>query len=203
MLRDGGRRVGIAHEVVGENHHVVGIAGVGKGIAQGAADALGILGTGETAGVAHRVAGRSAEEGHVDMDVAIGDGRATATMGTEHHRLLEDAVADGLGQLATHTGGGDAGHDAILDVLDEGLVDVVQAGSSHVEVLDATTEVVVEGYRHAVLQTGTADSLLQRNHLLALSLILLAGRGDLALLAVINILLQVLGHLADQSLSFL
>ena len=152
------------------------------------------------------------------MDVAIGDGRATATMGTEHHRLLEDAVADGLGQLATHTGGGDAGHDAILDVLDEGFVDIVQAGSSHVEVLDAhlgnlvhhhvehlvaTTEVVVEGYRHAVLQAGTADSLLQRNHLLALSLILLAGRGDLALLAVINILLQVLGHLADQSLSFL
>ena len=97
-------------------------------------------------------------------------------------------------------------------------MDVVQAGSSHVEVLDAhlgdlvhhhvehlvaTTEVMVEGYRHAVLQAGTADSLLQRNHLLALSLILLAGRGDLALLAVINILLQVLGHLADQSLSFL
>ena len=43
VLRDGVRRVGIRHEVVGENHHLVGILSIGLGISQRAADGLRIL----------------------------------------------------------------------------------------------------------------------------------------------------------------
>ena len=50
--RDGLRHVGIFHEVVGEHHYVLGVAGVGQGVTQRAADALGVLAAGEAACVA-------------------------------------------------------------------------------------------------------------------------------------------------------
>ena len=50
--RDGLGHVGIFHEVVGEHHHVLGITGIGQGVTQRAADALGVFAAGEAAGVA-------------------------------------------------------------------------------------------------------------------------------------------------------
>ena len=55
VLRDGVRRVRIRHEVVGENHHLVGILSIGLGISQRAADGLRILRARVAAGVARVV----------------------------------------------------------------------------------------------------------------------------------------------------
>ena len=98
-------------------------------------------------------------------------------MRTEDDRLLHQAVRDFLCQVAAQTTGGDACDDTILDVLDEWLVNVLQARCSEMQVLEphlsqlvdhhihhlvASAEVVVERNRHAVLQSAAADSLLER-----------------------------------------
>ena len=162
-LGDGVGHVGVGHEVVGEDHDLVGMLCVGQGVAQRAADALGVLGAGIAGGVAEGVGAGGAEEGDVDVQVAVA---------AEDNRLVHDAGADGLGQLAAHAGGGDAGDDAVADVLDQGRVHVLKARCGQVQVLEAhlgelvddhvdhlvaAAEVVVEGDGHAVLKAGAAD----------------------------------------------
>ena len=71
---------------------MVGVFCVGEGIAQRTADRFGVLGAGATRSVAQRVAGRSAEESHIDVQFSISYGAAAAAVRTEHNRLLHEAV---------------------------------------------------------------------------------------------------------------
>ena len=59
---DGHGHIGIVHQVVGDDHYVLGVAGIGQGITQRAADGFGILGAGIAAGVAQFIGRRSTQE---------------------------------------------------------------------------------------------------------------------------------------------
>ena len=183
-LRDGPGGVGIGHQVVGDDDDVVGIGGVGAGIAQGAAGDAVLVVPAVAVGVAVGVAGGSAQEGHVNVQVAGADGAGPAAVGPEHHRAVDEAPGHLLGQLAPHAGGLDMGDDAVLDVADQGGVDRGQGAGRQGQVfiahfrqlihhgvddVVAVAEVVVEADGHAVLQAGAADGLLQGGHQLVLT----------------------------------
>ena len=55
VLRDRVRSVRIRHEVVGEDHHLVGVVSVGQRVTERTADALSVLRARVAAGVAERV----------------------------------------------------------------------------------------------------------------------------------------------------
>ena len=57
-------------------------------------------------------------------------------MRTEDDRLLHQAVRDFLCQVATQTAGRDLRDDAILDVLDEWFVNILQARCCKMQVLE-------------------------------------------------------------------
>ena len=68
--------VGIVYQVIGQDDGVVGILGIGQGITQRTADALGILAGRVTGSVTQGVARRSAQEGNVDVKLTALDGIA-------------------------------------------------------------------------------------------------------------------------------
>ena len=65
--------VGVGYKVVGEYYHLVGIVCIGQGVAQRATYRLCFLRPRVAAGIAQRVARRGAQEGHVDVQVAVHD----------------------------------------------------------------------------------------------------------------------------------
>ena len=206
VLGNGIRHIGIGHEVVGQNHHLVGILGIGLGIAERATDRLGVLRARITGCVTRRVARRCAEESHVDVQVAVADGRATTAVRTEHNGFLHQTVRNLVGEFAAQSAGRNFRHHAVFDVLDERFVNVLQARSGHVQVFEthfgqfidhhvhhfvATAEVVVERNRHAVFQSAATDGFFQRAKF-RFVLLKVCARSDV--LAAFVLLIDGLGH---------
>ena len=182
-LRDGPGGVGICHQVVGNDDHLICIFGICAGIPQRATGNAVLPIPAVSVGVAIGVTGGRTQEGHVDVQIAGPDGAGPAAVGPEYHRTVDEAPGHLLGQLAAHTGGFNVGDDAILDMADQGGVDGGQGAGSQGQVLKAhfrqlihhgvddmvaVAEVVVEADGHAVPKAGASDGLLQGGHQLVL-----------------------------------
>ena len=218
MLRDRVRSVRIRHEVVGEDYHLVGVVSIGQRVTERTADALGVLRARVAAGVAERVGRRSAEERHVDVQLARSDSLAASAVRAEHHRLLHQSVRNLLSQFAAQTRCRNLCDHAVADVLDERFVHVLQARSCEVQILEShlcelshnhvhhlvsTAEVVVERYCHAVLQSRVANSLLERHEFGAFLLQFEARRDVLVCLyIIIYALSHCLSYLLGEGMSF-
>ena len=109
--------------MVGDDDHVVGILGVGAGIAQRAASNAVIIIPAVSIGVAVGVTGGRAQKRHVDMQITAADGAGPSAVGAEHHRAVHKATGDFLRQLAAEAGGLDMGDNAVFDVPDQWCVD--------------------------------------------------------------------------------
>ena len=169
--------------MVGNDDHIVGISGIGTGIAQRAASNAVIIIPTVSIGVAVGVTGGRAQKRHIDVQITAADGAGPAAMGAEHHRTVHKATGDFLRQLTAQAGGLNMGNDPVFDVPDKRRMDVGQRGGRqrqvlvphfrqlvyhHVDDVVSVTEMVVEADGHAVLQPRTADGLFQRRHYLIL-----------------------------------
>ena len=196
ILGNSPRRVGISHQMVGNNDHIVGISGIGTGIAQRAAGNAVIVIPTVAVGIAIGVAGWCSQKRHVDVQITAADGAGPAAVGAEHHRAVHKATGDFLRQLTAQAGGLNMGNDPIFDVPDKRRMDGGQRGSRqrqvlvshfrqlvyhHVDDVVSVTEVVVEADGHAVFQPRTADGIFQRRHHLILLEIPLAEGGGFLL----------------------
>ena len=123
IFGDGPRRVGVGHQMVGDDDHVVGILGVGAGIAQRAAGDAIVIVPAVTVGVAVGVTGGRAQKRHVDVQITAADGAGPSAVGAEHHRAVHKTTGDFLRQLAAEAGGLDMGDNAVFDVPDQWCVD--------------------------------------------------------------------------------
>ena len=182
--------------MIGDDNNVVGILGVGAGIAQRAAGNAALVVAAVAVGVAVGVTGGRAQKRHINVQLTAADGAGPAAVRAEHHRAVHETAGDLLRQLTAEAGGLDMGDDAVFDVLDQGRVDGGQRGRCqrqilvahlrqlihhHVDDVVAVAEVVVEADGHAVAQPRAADSLLQRGHHLVLLVIPLTEGGGLLL----------------------
>ena len=97
------------------------------------------------------------------MDDVIG----TSAVGTELHGVLHDTGADLLAQTGGHIVGHQGGDNTVLDVVDQGHMDIEQCGGIQGQALDAqlcdllhdhvqhivtVTHMVMEGNGHTILQ---------------------------------------------------
>ena len=196
IFGNGPRRVGIGHQMVGDDDHVIGILGVGAGIAQRAAGNAVVIVPAVAVGVAVRVTGGRAQKRHIDVQITAADGAGPAAVGAEHHRAVHKATGDFLRQLTAQAGGLNMGDDAIFDMPDKRRMDGSQRGCRqrqvlvshlrqlvhhHIDDVVAVAEVMVEADGHTVFQSCAADGLLQRRNDFVLLMIPLTEGGGLFL----------------------
>ena len=194
---------------------MVGVLGVGHGVAHGTAVALAA----DAPAVAHGVTGGSSNEGDVDVDLAGLNGTGTAAVAADNGGGLQLAGGDHLAHTATDAGGLDADDLALLNVIGNGIVGRAQAGGGDGQVLEAqlldggshhlvdhivaVPQVVVEGEGHAILGAALLEGLHQGVHHLGVHRLLApagAGRGLLDVLAVHIVLALVhLTAIGEQS----
>ena len=134
---DGAGRVRELHEVIRDDDGRIRHAGVRTGVAQGAAhDGLVVI-SAVAVGVAERVAGRSAQESHVDVQLAGSDRFASAAVGAEDDGEIHQAAGDLFRQFSAHAGRFDVGDDALLDVLDQRRMYGSQGAGCQGQILEA------------------------------------------------------------------
>lgn len=114
----GSGHIGEVDQAVGNDHHMVGILGVGHGIAHGAAVGLAA----DTPAVAHAVRGGSSDESDVDVDLSCLDGTGTAAMGTDNGRSLQLTGGNHLAHPATDAGGLNADDLALFNIIGDGIM---------------------------------------------------------------------------------
>ena len=181
VLRDAGRHAGVGHQMIGDDDHGTRRPGVDEGIAQRTAG----VGTGQAGGVAVFVGRGRADEGHVDFQFAGLDGPWPRPVRPQHHRIVHQAVDDGIAQFAADAAGLDAVDGALADeVHDGGGLDVHHGTGREAQALDAQfadgrehladdhvpfAETVVEGNGHAVLEAAGLDGLGQGGEQLGLA----------------------------------
>ena len=194
-----GREVGKVHQAVGDHHHMVGVLGVGHGVAQGAAVALAA----HAPAVAYAVAGGGGHESDVDVDLSGLNGPGASAVAADDGGGLELARGHHLAHSAPDARGLDADHLALLDVVGDGVVGGAQAGGRDGQIFQAqlldggghhqvdhivpVAQVVVEGEGHAAPGAALAQGLRQTVHQLALLGLFIppgAGRGLLNIFAV-------------------
>ena len=173
---DGLGNVRIRDQVVRQDDDVVGVARVGKGVAQGAADGFCVFRARASGGVAQFVAGGSGKEGHVDVQRTGGDGAAAPAVRAEHDRFLHQAMGYLVGQFPPEAGSGNPRDDTVADMLDQGRVHVGKAGSREMQVPEAhfgqlgdhhvhdpvaAAEMMMERDGHPVLQARSQDGFLE------------------------------------------
>ena len=193
MLRNGPRGIGVRHQVVGNHHHLICIFGICAGIPQRATGNAVLPIPAVSVGVAIGVTGGRTQEGHIDVQVARGDGSGPPTMGTKYHREIHQAPGNLLCQGATQARGLNVCDQSGADVPNQGAVDGSQRGSRqgqipeshgrqliqhHIQDVVAVAEVMVEADGHAVLQSGFPNGFFQRrHHFIPISTALLEGCG--------------------------
>ena len=185
-----GKHIGEVHQAVGHHDDVIGVLGVGHGIAQGTAVALAA----DAAAVAHAVAGGSGHHGDIDVHLAGLDGAGTAAVAADDGRGLQFAGGDDLADLAADTAGLNADHLAVLNVLGHGVMGLAQGGGGdgdviqaqllngglhdHVDHEVAVAQVMMEGEGHAALGAHLLEGVHDAVHDLALlGLFIAAGAG--------------------------
>ena len=99
-------------------YHFVSIVSIYSSIAQYAAVALAADGT----AVAVFVAGRSADEGDIDMSFAGFNGSYAAAVAAHDGQTLQFAVADCLADFAAHAGRLNVGDGAIFNVGNDRII---------------------------------------------------------------------------------
>ena len=178
---------------------MVGVLGVGHGVAQGAAVALAA----HAPAVAYAVAGGGGHESDVDVDLSGLNGPGASAVAADDGGGLELARGHHLAHSAPDARGLDADHLALLDVVGDGVVGGAQAGGRDGQIFQAqlldggghhqvdhivpVAQVVVEGEGHAAPGAALAQGLRQTVHQLALLGLFIppgAGRGLLNIFAV-------------------
>ena len=169
-LGNGPVQQGVGDQAVGDDHHLFGVHGVRRRVAQASAGGLAVL----AGAVAHGVRAGGGDEGHVHRRAAAGDVAGPAAVGAELHRPLQQPPGDLPAQAGGHVVGENPGDHVIADVVRQGLVGVKEGAGvhrqipdaqirdllhDHVEHIVAVSQVVVEGHGHAVSQAGQRNGL--------------------------------------------
>ena len=206
----GSGHIGEVHQAVGNDHHMVGILGVGHGIAHGAAVALAA----DAPAVAHAVRGGSSHKGDVDVNLTGLDGTGTAAVGTDDGGGLQLSGGNDLAHPAADAGGLDADDLALFNIVSDGIMGAAQARCGngqvlqaqlldgglhdHVDHIIAVTQMVMEGEGHTVLGTALLQGVHQSRDDLALLGLLIAagGGGSLVQVLAVHIVLALVNFLA-------
>ena len=170
-LIDGDGGQGIVRQVIGDDHHLVGILGVGKGVAHGTEGGGAV----HAVHVALAVRRGGGNEGDVDVGLAGGQRVGTVAVGAEDSRLFQIAVRDGLPHALVDEVGVDAGDDFLPDHVGQTPVGAVDGAGADGDVMEAhlldlrhdhgkhlvaVPQMMVEGNGHTVLQSAQADDFL-------------------------------------------
>ena len=92
VFRDCPRRVRIGHQMVRDNNNVLGVFCVRSGVAERTAGNAALVVAAVAVGIAVGVAGRRAEERHVDMQLSAADGGGAASVRPEHDRAVDQTA---------------------------------------------------------------------------------------------------------------
>ena len=189
---------------------MVGILGVGHGVAHGAAVALAA----DAPAVAHAVGGRSRHKGDIDVDLTGLNGPGTAAVRTDDGGSLQLTGGDHFAHPATDTGGLDADDLALLDIVGNGVVGAAQRGGGdgqvlqaqllngglhdHVHHIVAVPQMMMEGEGHAVLGAAGLQGLRDGGQDLGLLGLLVpaGGGGGLVQVLAVHIVLALVNFLA-------
>ena len=189
---------------------MVGILGVGHGVAQAAAVGLAA----DAPAIAHTVGGGGGHEGDVDVNFAGFNGTGASAVAADDGGGLQLAGGDHFAHPAPDARGLDAHDLALLDVIGNGIMGIAQRGGGNGQVVQtqlfngglhhhvhhevSVPEVVVEGEGHAALGAALTQGVSQGCHDLAfLGLLVPAGAGGSLLdVFAVHVLLALIHFLA-------
>ena len=163
----------IGYQIVGDDNHLLGMHSICIGIAQAAASGLAVL----AGAVTHGVRGGSGNECHINGGIPGADVAGTAAVGTELHRLFQNALGDGTTQGCRNIVGANTGDYTVCNMTLQRQVGVKQRAGidgnllnaqvchlfhDHVQHKVTVAQMVVEGYGHAVLEACQLDGFPDR-----------------------------------------